>query len=121
MIVPAKKVKLAIVTLAIPLISILLLLPGATMATGSESGAAEGLFKAKCAVCHGVDGSGNTVMGKKLNVRDLRSPQVQKISDTELNHIIARGKEKMPSFEKALGRDQVDQLVSYTRELAKKH
>ena len=48
-------------------------------------------FRTKCAMCHGADGSGSEV-GKSLNVPDLRSPAVQKLSDAELAQVIATGK-----------------------------
>jgi cytochrome c553 len=50
--------------------------------TASNDGAA--LYKTKCAMCHGPDGAGKTPVGTKLNVRDLRSPEVQKQSDSDL-------------------------------------
>ena len=79
-----------------------------------------GLFKAKCAMCHGPDGAGKTPMGQKLNVRDLHSAEVQKQSDAELSQTIAQGKNKMPAFGKTLSADQIKLLVSYIRELGKK-
>jgi cytochrome c553 len=50
------------------------------------------LFKTKCAMCYGADGKGETPMGKKLNIRDLGSPEVQKQTDAELTTIISKGK-----------------------------
>src|SRR5690348_12412363 len=41
-------------------------------------------FKAKCAMCHGQDATGNTPMGKNLKIRDLTSADVQKQSDAEI-------------------------------------
>jgi len=78
------------------------------------------LFKLNCAICHGADGSGNTPMGKKLNVKDLRSEEVQKLSDAELTKIIAKGKGKMPAFDKKLKEEEINKLVAFIRELAKK-
>lgn len=78
------------------------------------------LYKTKCASCHAADGSGSTAMGKKLNVRDLRSSEVQKQTDAQLTEITAKGKNKMPPYEKKLTADQIKELVGYMRELAKK-
>lgn len=75
------------------------------------------VFKAKCAACHGADGAGQTPMGKKLNLRDLRSPDVQKQSNAELTKIIADGKEKMPSYKTKLSAEEIKGLVQYLREL----
>jgi len=81
---------------------------------------AAGLYKAKCAACHGADGKGDTAMGKKLGVRDFASPEVQKMSDDELTAVIADGKNKMPSYKKSLKAEQIKELVGYIRSLAKK-
>ena len=78
------------------------------------------LFKTKCAMCHGADGKGETPMGKKLNVRDLGSPEVQKQTDAELTTIISKGKGKMPPFEGKLTAEQIGQVVAQIRELGKK-
>ena len=77
-------------------------------------------YKAKCSACHGADGKGETAMGKKFGLRDLASPEVQKLSDDELNTIIADGKDKMPSYKKSLKPEQTKELVAYIRSLAKK-
>ena len=78
------------------------------------------IYNTKCAICHGADGSGNTANGRKLKVRDLRCPEVQKMSDKQLYDIISKGKDKMPAYEATIGKETVTKMVSYTRELAKK-
>jgi mono/diheme cytochrome c family protein len=78
------------------------------------------LWKTKCASCHGVDGTGNTAIGKKFKLRDLSLPEVQKMSDREWYDITAKGKEKMPAYEQKLTKDQIQQLVAHMRSLAKK-
>jgi cytochrome c6 len=84
-----------------------------------DSAASSSTFKSKCAMCHGPDGSGSQV-GKTLNVPDLRSPAVQKLSDAELAQIISDGKGGMPSFKGSLGEDQIHGLVTYIRSFAQK-
>jgi len=78
------------------------------------------LYKSKCAVCHGADGSGDTSMGKSMKLRDLRSEDVQKQTDAQLFDITANGKNKMPAYKGKLTDDQIKQLVAFMRELAKK-
>ena len=78
------------------------------------------LYKANCVVCHAADGSGNSPSGKALKAKDLRSDEVQKKSDAELGDGITKGQGKMPAFGKKLKPDQIQQLVSYVRQLAKK-
>jgi cytochrome c6 len=81
---------------------------------------AAGTYKAKCSVCHGADAKGDTPVGKKMGIKDLASPDVQKMSDDELTAAIADGKNKMPSYKKSLKPDQIKELVGYVRSLAKK-
>ncbi len=90
----------------------------ATPAANADDMAA--LYKSKCASCHAADGSGSTPMGKKLNARDVRSPEVQKQTDAQLTEITAKGKNKMPAYEKKLTAEQIKELVAYMRELGKK-
>lgn len=96
-----------------------LILGAASVAFAQNPG--ESTYKAKCAMCHGPDGAGKTAMGEKLKVHDLRLPEVQKQTDAELAQIITKGKEKMQGYEGKLTKDQISQVVSYIRELAKKH
>jgi len=77
-------------------------------------------FKAKCSACHGADAKGDTPVGKKMGIKDMASPEVQKMSDDELTAIIADGKNKMPSYKKSLKPEQIKDLVGYVRSLAKK-
>jgi mono/diheme cytochrome c family protein len=90
------------------------------VAGGDPSSAAAGTFAAKCASCHGKDGSGNTTIGKKMAVRDLRSADVQKQTDQQLYDATAKGRKKMPAYEKKLSAEQIKDLVTYIRSLAKK-
>ena len=88
-------------------------------AAHAQGAAAETLFKAKCAMCHGADASGNTTMGKKFNIPDLRAPEIQKKTKAELGTAIAKGKNKMPAFEGKLTSDEVNELAAYVRQLKK--
>ena len=78
---------------------------------------AEGTYKAKCAACHGADGTGSA-MGKKMGTHDFHSPDVQKQSDADLSAAITGGKNKMPAY-KTLKADEVKDLVAYIRKFGK--
>jgi mono/diheme cytochrome c family protein len=80
---------------------------------------AAGLYKTKCAACHGADGKGGTPIGKKMGLRDFASPEVQKMGDDELITIITKGKNKMPAYEKKLSDAEIKSVASYIRQLAK--
>ena len=90
---------------------------GLTLAPVHAQSTPESLYKAKCAVCHGPDGKGDTTMGKKLGARDFHSTEVVKETDTELFDIAKKGKGKMPSFDKKLTDDQIKELIKYIRSL----
>src|ERR1700722_5295006 len=79
-----------------------------------------GDFKAKCAMCHGADGTGSTATGKALKVRDLGSADVQGQTDAQLNDIVTNGKGKMPAYKGKLTDEQIKELVGFIRSLAKK-
>ncbi len=50
------------------------------------------LYTKKCVGCHGKDGKADTPMGKKLSMKDLSSPAVQKAAtDAEWEKIILEG------------------------------
>ena len=70
-----------------------------------------------CASCHGKDGSGNTVMGKKLGVKDYTKEQG--FGDAEATNIIKNGKGKMKGFKDKLSDADVKALVAYLRSLKK--
>ena len=84
-----------------------------------DAAADSATFRAKCAMCHGPDGSGSEV-GKTMHVPDLRSPEVQKLPDTQLAQIISDGKGGMPPFKNSFSQDQVHSLVAHIRSLRAK-
>ena len=51
------------------------------------------LFLSRCAVCHGIDGSGRTNVGAGLypRVPDLRATKTQTLTDGEIHYIIENG------------------------------
>ena len=84
-------------------------LPMAAFADGAAT------FKTKCAPCHGADGSGQTPVGKNLKVRDLRSAEVQKLSDADMTKVLAEGKGKMPASK--LAPADIKAVVGFIRTL----
>ncbi len=88
------------------------------LAGGGPDGAS--IFKSKCAMCHGPDGSGNTAMGKSMKLRPLGSREVQSQKDPQLTAIIADGKNKMPGYKGKLSPDEIKQLVRHIRSLGRR-
>ena len=85
----------------------------ASVAFGADAAAT---WSAKCASCHGKDGSGATAMGKKLGVKDYTKEQG--FSDAEATNAIKNGSGKMKAF-KDLSDGDVKALVAYVRGLKK--
>jgi len=75
-------------------------------------------YKAKCAMCHGPDGTGSA-MGKKMGAHDFTGPEVQKMSDADLTNVITNGKNKMPAYAGKLKPEDINGLVAYIRTLKK--
>ncbi len=96
-----------------------LLMAVAVMMIAPKSFAAEEAaktFAAKCAMCHGAYGEG------KAKFPALNTAEVQKMSDAQLNDIIAKGKDGKAShaFEKkGLDQPTIKGLVGYIRSLKK--
>ena len=80
--------------------------------------ASETIYKAKCATCHGADGTGSA-MGTKMGAHDLAAAAVQGMSDTELTDIITNGKGKMPKYGASLKPEDTKGLVAYIRTFKK--
>ncbi|HVI81807.1 MAG TPA: cytochrome c [Chthoniobacterales bacterium] len=82
---------------------------------------ASATWNTNCASCHGKDGSGATMMGKKLNIKDYRDAKVQAaFSDAEAARAIKEGvktsgKETMKPFGGKLSDADVKALVAYLR------
>jgi mono/diheme cytochrome c family protein len=78
------------------------------------------LYASKCAVCHGNDGSANTAKGKELKVRNFKSEEFKKMPDAKAMEVMLKGKGKMEGYEKTLGKEKLEQLLAYCRELSNK-
>lgn len=114
---------LGISVLSIAAYAVFILVSGSantSQASAPPQQSAQDVYLDKCAVCHGKDGSGNTAKGRKVKAKDLRSAEIQKMSDEELIDAVSKGKGKdMDGFQKELGADMIKQLVAYCRTLAK--
>jgi len=104
-------------TLIVLTLCILIAAPAAFAGGSGADGAA--IYKAKCAMCHGPDGAGQTPMGKNLKVRALGSAEVQKQTGPELTKWITDGKGKMPAYKGKLTPADIDAVVELIRTLKK--
>ena len=100
------------------------LLAGAFCWTASAQDASA-LWNSNCAACHGKDGKGQTMMGKKLSIKDLTDANVQAaLTDDQITQdikdgITQDGETKMKSFSSKLSDDQIKALVAQVRSFKK--
>lgn len=89
---------------------------------GLEPAAASGLaqtrdlFIRNCARCHGSDGVGNTDLGRKLLVPNIRE-EGKSLSNAKLVRVITNGKADMPGFGKKMNKKQIAAIAAYVRKL----
>jgi mono/diheme cytochrome c family protein len=58
-------------------------------------------------------------MAKSMNLKELGSADVQKLSDADLKTVVEKGKGKMTGFAGKLTPEQIDDVVKYVRSLKK--
>ena len=110
------KMSKLVVLIGMIAVALFLILPNLSWA--ADDGAT--LYKAKCAMCHGVDLAGKPA----AKIPSLVSDTAKKSSDADLTDMIANGgkdKKAMHAFaNNGMAPDQVKMVVSYIREAQKK-
>lgn len=77
------------------------------------------IYLDKCAVCHGEDGAGKTIKGKKVHCKDIRDT-IKKDSEADMIKVATDGKGvNMDSYKKQFSPEQIRAVVEYYRSLAK--
>jgi len=101
--------------LALPTFLILV----AAGAAAADVNAGKTAYDKACKSCHGADGTPNPAMAKalKVDMRDLKSPEVQK-SDDDIRKAITAGVGKMRPVASVSG-DSVNDVVAYIHTLKK--
>jgi mono/diheme cytochrome c family protein len=91
---------------------------GASFAADAKAG--QVAYEKSCKSCHGADGTPNATIAKmvKVEMRDLKSSEVQSKSDSELKGVITGGQGKMKPIAAVTGGD-ADNVVAYVRSLKK--
>ena len=91
----------------------------ACAATASHAQTGADTYKAKCQMCHGATGMGDTPAGKSMGAIPFNSPALVKASDADLIAATTSGKGKMPAYKAQLTAPQVAAVVAYIRTLQK--
>jgi mono/diheme cytochrome c family protein len=100
-------------------IAVLALVSASLAVPAMAQQAGEATYKAKCAMCHGADGTGNTPIGKNMKLRSFKSPEDIKATDADLFKQTKDGVGKMQGYAGKLTDAQIQDVVTYIRTLQK--
>lgn len=75
----------------------------------------EALYKGKCKICHGDDGT-RTPAGAKKDAPEKLGPGVAKMSVEDIAKLVKEGKEKMPKFEGKLTDAEIQAVSKWTKD-----
>jgi mono/diheme cytochrome c family protein len=105
--------RIALTTLALACFS-------AMAASAADAKAGQALYEKSCKSCHGPDGTANPAIAKmmKVDIKDLKSAEVQAMSDDDIAKVISDGKGKMRPVSSVSGQ-AIKDLVAYVRSLKK--
>jgi cytochrome c6 len=106
-------VKLPLNQVAIFFLAALIVTPAFAQSAGAN------IYKAKCAMCHGATGLGDTPVGKALKAASFKDPAVVKASNAEMTAAIKNGKGKMPPNVGKLTDPEIKTVIAYIRTLEK--
>ena len=96
--------------------TVLAILVSASLALAAGDGKA--IYDKACKSCHGATGTANPAIAKmmKVEMKDLSSAEVQKLSDDDMKKIITEGQGKMKPVKAVT---DVAAVIAYVRSLKK--
>jgi mono/diheme cytochrome c family protein len=97
----------------------MILLAASIAAPAFAQSAGADTYKAKCAMCHGPDGTAATPVAKAMKIVSFKDPTMVKAPDAEFIAATKSGKGKMKGFAGTLSDAQIKEVVSYIRTLQK--
>ena len=78
--------------------------------------AGEALYKSKCQMCHGANGTPNPAMAKMMGIKPASDPGIKKLSTEQMLAAVKNGKGKMKAIA-GLSDTQMKDAVAYFRTL----
>jgi mono/diheme cytochrome c family protein len=89
-------------------------------ASAADAKAGQAVYDRSCKACHGPDGTPNPAIAKmmKVDLKDLKSAEIQAMSDDDIKKVVTGGKGKMRPVSSASG-TALDDVVAYVRSLKK--
>jgi mono/diheme cytochrome c family protein len=100
------------------LVLMTLTMTAAVAALAADAKAGQASYDKSCKSCHGADGTPNPAIAKmmKVDMKDLKSPEVQGMSNDDMKKVITDGKGKMKPVKTVTGA-AIDDVVAYVHSL----
>jgi mono/diheme cytochrome c family protein len=97
-----------------------LITTAAAVAFAADAKAGQASYDKSCKSCHGTDGTPNPAIAKmmKVEMKDLKSAEVQGMSNDDIKKVITEGKGKLKPV-KAVTGSAIDDVVAYVHSLKK--
>ncbi|HSR08922.1 MAG TPA: cytochrome c [Bryobacteraceae bacterium] len=97
-----------------------LALAAATAMYAADAKAGKAVYDTSCKSCHGTDGTPNPAVAKmmKVEMQDLKSSEVQSMSEADIVMVIEKGKGKMQPVKAVTGKS-ADNVAAYVHTLKK--
>jgi mono/diheme cytochrome c family protein len=92
----------------------------AAAAFAADAKAGQASYDKSCKSCHGADGTPNPAIAKmmKVEMKDLKSAEVQGMSNDDIKKVITEGTGKMKPVKTVTGA-AIDDVVAYVHSLKK--
>jgi mono/diheme cytochrome c family protein len=89
-----------------------------TASWAADVKAGKTVYDMACKTCHGSDGTPNAAVAKmmKVEMKDLKSPEIQGLTDDEMKKVITQGKGKMMPVKSVSGAS-VENVIAYVKSL----
>jgi mono/diheme cytochrome c family protein len=89
-----------------------------TASWAADVKAGKTVYDTACKTCHGSDGTPNAAVAKmmKVEMKDLKSPEIQGLTDDEMKKVITQGKGKMMPVKSVSGAS-VENVIAYVKSL----
>jgi mono/diheme cytochrome c family protein len=89
-----------------------------TAGLAADAKAGQAVYEKSCKQCHGADGTANPAIAKmmKVEMKDLKSAEVQGMSDADIKGVVSGGKGKMKPVKTVSGAS-LDDVAAYVHGL----
>ena len=92
---------------------------GLAAVTAFAQSGGEAVYKAKCASCHGANGTAPAAMAKSMGIKAASDPTVKSKSEAQMVELTRKGIGIMPGYAGKLTDAQIKDSVEYFRSLGK--